>query len=250
MRPRIGLTVNYEEKAGGRFGVYVGEDYTDALYDAGAWPIVLPFTDDAEAIAAIAAELDGLMLTGGEDLDPALFGEEPHMGLGDVSPVRDRMEVALLRAVAEIGKPVFGICRGIQVMNAVFGGTLYQDLSREWKGNLQHAQKAPRTHTAHSVTVVEGSKLHAIVQCGRLPVNTFHHQAVKQVAPGFVVVAKSGDGLVEAIEWPGSVFSLGVQWHPENLWRTSPEHRRLFAAFATACRRQQAADQAPVLSGK
>lgn len=250
MRPRIGLTVNYEEKAGGRFGVYVGQDYTDALYDAGAWPIVLAYTDDAPAIADIAEELDGLLLTGGDDIDPSLFGEEPHIGLGEVSPVRDRMEVALLRAVARQGKPVLGICRGIQVMNAVFGGTLYQDLPREWRGNLQHVQKAPRTHTAHTVTVTEGSRLHGIAQCARLPVNTFHHQAVKQIAPGFVATARSGDGLIEAIECPGSVFFMGVQWHPENLWRTLPEHRRLFAAFADACRGQKAEQQAAVFGGQ
>ena len=234
MRPLIGVTASGEEKGCGRAGIYLGADYADALYAVGAWPVALPFTDDGEALADMAQRLDGLLLTGGIDVDPALFGEEPRLGLGEVSPIRDRMEIGLLSRVLARGRPVFGICRGIQVMNAALGGTLYQDLPREWGGALQHAQKAPRDHTAHAVAVAAGSRLREIAGMERLPVNTFHHQAIRALAPGFVATAHSPDGLVEAVELPGAPFCLGVQWHPENLWRTQAPHRLLFAAFVEA----------------
>jgi len=240
MRPRIGISVNFEDLGKGRNGMYIGADYTDGVYEAGGLAVVLPFTVDEDVIEEIADDLDGLLLTGGVDVDPAYFGAEPLPGLGEVTPVRDRMEALLIRAMMARKKPILGICRGVQIMNAVLGGTLYQDLPREWKGQLQHAQKAPRQHMAHAVEVVGGTRLAAIYEDQTVPVNTFHHQAVAKVAPGFVACAHSSDGLVEAIEKPGDPFVLGVQWHPENLWRVHAGHRRLFAQFVEATARQHA----------
>lgn len=234
MRPRIGVTGNREDNGSGKTGLYIGEGYTDGVYEAGGLPFALPFTDCEEVIDAIAKELDGLLLSGGGDLAPHYFGEEPHLGLGEISPQRDTMETMLFARMLELQKPVLGICRGVQVMNAVLGGTLYQDLPREWKGNLQHAQKAPRGHMAHAVDIQPGTLLHAIYGQSVVQVNTFHHQAVRQLAPGCVASAHSRDGLIEAIERLGAAFVLGVQWHPENLWRNSEAHRRLFTAFVQA----------------
>ncbi len=235
MRPRIGVTVNDEDKSSGRrSGIWLGSDYTDALYETGAIPVVLAFTEDNEILDDMAQQLDGLLLTGGNDVSPIIFGEEPHIGLGEIAPIRDEMEVGLFRRMFSARKAVLGICRGIQVMNAAAGGNLYQDLAREWKGTLQHSQKAPRDYLAHSVLVERDTRLFQIYEHEEVMVNTFHHQAVRKVAPGFRVSAKSRDGLVEAIEHPDHAFMVGVQWHPENLWRRHEAHRRLFATFVNA----------------
>ncbi|MCY0876275.1 MAG: gamma-glutamyl-gamma-aminobutyrate hydrolase family protein [Firmicutes bacterium] len=236
MRPLIGISGNEEGAAKGRSGLYIGADYTDGIYAAGGLSSVVAFTMEEDIIRELADRLDGLLLTGGVDVDPRYFGQEPHIGLGEISPVRDAMEAKLLQAMLERHKPVLGICRGVQVMNAVLGGTLYQDLPREWSGRLQHAQQAPRQHMAHVVDLVANTRLAAIYGDEVVPVNTFHHQAVDQVAPGFAACAHSRDGLIEAIERPGADFVLGVQWHPENLWRTHAGHRRLFDAFVQAAR--------------
>ncbi len=230
MRPLIGLTV-YETMKSGLSGVYLGKDYTDAVYEAGGHPVALPFTKDLKLIQEWADRLDGLILTGGEDIAPSLYGEEPRQGLGDVSPLRDHFEARLLVCMIDKNKPVFAICRGIQVLNAVMGGTLFQDLTREWPSSLQHSQNAPRDHSAHVVKIGKGTKLQQIVGADDLPTNTFHHQAVKQIAPGFAPSAHSRDGLIEAVEDPLRAFVIGVQWHPENLWRSSERHFRLFATF-------------------
>ncbi len=235
MRPLIGVTVN-DDIRNGMSGEFVGKDYTDGVYTAGGLPLVLPLTDDKETIVELAMHLDGLILTGGPDIDPQLFHEEPRLGLGEVTPLRDAMEAMLIVRMAALDKPILAICRGIQILNAVMGGTLYQDLLREWSGRLQHTQKAPRDHTAHHVTIVEGTRLHALMGAVEVPVNTFHHQAVSALAPGFIISGRSHDGLVEAIEHPGYHFMVGVQWHPENLWRKYEEHARLFTGVVDAAR--------------
>lgn len=250
MKPRIGLSVNYEEKGTGKVGAYLGADYTDGIYAAGGLPFVLPLTDERAWIEELADELDGLLLTGGDDIDPSYFGHEPLLGLGQITPLRDAMEFQLFAAMRARQKPIFGICRGVQVMNAALGGTLYQDLPREYRGTLQHSQKAPRDHMAHAVEIAPGTRLAQIVEVAMLPVNTYHHQAVRDLAPGCVATAHSRDGLIEAIECPTDRFTLGVQWHPENLWRKNSSHFRLFTAFteAAAAARREAAQKQPVFT--
>ncbi|PWI56648.1 gamma-glutamyl-gamma-aminobutyrate hydrolase family protein [Sulfoacidibacillus thermotolerans] len=235
MRPLIGVTVN-EDVRNGIQGAFVSQDYTDGVYAAGGLPMLLPLTDDREVVTALAMRLDGLILTGGPDISPQLFHEEPRLGLGEVTPLRDEMEAMLILQMAALDKPILAICRGIQILNAVMGGTLYQDLLREWSGRLQHSQKAPRTHTAHSVALVEGTRVRALMGVPEVQVNTFHHQAVSALAPGFVISGRSRDGLVEAIEHPTYRFMIGVQWHPENLWRKHKEHAQLFAGVVEAAR--------------
>lgn len=235
MRPLIGLTV-YETLRNNHTGIYLGKDYSDAVYAAGGQAVALPFVSDISVIREWAERLDGLLLTGGEDISPFFYGEEPRRGLGEISPIRDLFESRLLVYMIEMYKPVFAVCRGIQVLNAVMGGSLYQDLATEWSGTLQHDQRAPRDHTAHVVKISKGTRLYQIIGGEDLPVNTFHHQAVKQIAPGFAPSAHSRDGLIEALEDPIQPFVIGVQWHPENLWRTSERHFRLFTAFVEAAK--------------
>ncbi|MCY0869472.1 MAG: gamma-glutamyl-gamma-aminobutyrate hydrolase family protein [Firmicutes bacterium] len=235
MRPRIGISVNVRESHG-RVGSWLGEDYADGIMMAGGIPLALPnlaigADESGMLVEDLADAIDGLLLTGGEDVDPQMFGEEPRHGLGEISPIRDRFESALLQAMLRRDKPIFGICRGIQLMNAALGGTLYQDLSRQWAGSLQHSQRAPRDHLAHAVTISPDSNLRGILGSDQVGVNTFHHQAIHGLAPGFVATAVSSDGLIEAFEMVGRPHVFGVQWHPENLWRKHPLHRRLFTAF-------------------
>ena len=239
MTPCIGLTGNVEMKSFDRKGLYLGEDYSDAVYAAGGLPWIVPFTTKTVALKEIAHHLDGLILTGGGDIAPYVYGEEPRVGLGEVSPLRDQVEIDLLKAMLDLHKPVLGICRGIQVINAALGGTLYQDLVRQWGTDVQHSQKAPPDHTAHTVVLKEGARLTEIMGVTETRVNTRHHQAVKKTAPGFTAVAHSADGVIEAIETQEYPFVIGVQWHPENLWRHDPKQFSLFSALVEAARAGQ-----------
>lgn len=248
MRPKIGITPNGWGKTRGAKGSELGADYAEAVAGVGGLPFILPLTNDPDLVAEWAEGLDGLLLSGGPDVDPGRYGEEPRQGLGEIAPLRDAMEFLLLDRMLAADKPVFGICRGVQVMNAFFGGTLYQDLERERDGALQHSQSAPRDHLAHRVELVAGTLLERIVGAPEIPVNTFHHQAVSRLAPGCVANAFARDGVVEGLEHPGYRFALGVQWHPENFWRKEISSRRLFAALVQASQAgEQAADQLGVL---
>jgi len=213
-------------------------DYVESVRRAGGEPRVLdPLQDKPEVVAA---EVHGLLLTGGVDIDPARYGEERHAAVTAVEPDRDAFEFALLHAARAAKLPIFGICRGIQVMNVAFGGTLVQDIESEAAGTLPHTVAAPPCAIAHEVWISKGSRLWALMQekmvdADTCSVNSRHHQAVKQLAPGFEVTATAPDGIVEAIECPNATFCLGVQWHPENFWRTG-EFRPLFEGFIEACR--------------
>lgn len=212
-------------------------DYLESVRRAGATPLELTLADDP---AAIAARVDGLMLTGGGDVDPALYGATPHATFGAAEPGRDAFEIALVRAVLDAGKPVFAICRGMQVLNVALGGDLVQDIPTEVNGAAHHDVREPRYALAHEVWTTQGSRFSALmreklVDGESCQVNSRHHQAVKHLGAGLEVVATAPDGVIEAVERPGA-FCLGVQWHPENFWRTG-EFRPLFEGFVDACRR-------------
>ncbi len=189
-----------------------------------------------EGILRVYGELiGGLLLSGGGDLHPSFYSEEPCWKLGEVSLVRDRFEIALLRLVLDVGKPVLGICRGMQVLNVALGGTLYQDLPTQVPASLQHRQKGARKEPVHEVKLKKGSLLADVLGAERIWVNSFHHQAVKDVAPPLEAVAWSADGVVEAVELPGRGFVVGVQWHPEDL--LEEDHAAaLFRGFVAAAR--------------
>lgn len=217
----------------------LGLDYPVAVAAGGGLPVVLP--PHLDVAGELVARLDGLVLSGGHDLDPALYARPPHPELGPIDPANDRWEMALLRAALERGIPVLGICRGMQLMNVTYGGTLYQDLPSELGTAPElHRQTARGSQVTHDVIVDAGTGLSRLTGSGEHPVNSFHHQAVEELGRGLVVTARDPDGLVEALEDPSRDFVLGVQWHAESLYARD-EQLALFqglvaAAGATAAR--------------
>lgn len=208
----------------------LGDKYVQAIIRAGGIPVILPCCEDPSVMEAMADRLDGVLLSGGGDVDPAVYGQRANGHLGTVSPRRDAAEIALAKYIIEkTDKPLLGICRGVQVMNVAMGGTLHIDLPDA--GKLCHSLTMyPRHMTTHQVDVVKGTKLSEIMQDADR-VNSFHHEAVDALAECFVVTAKSvPDDVIEAIEVPGDRFVVGVQWHPEELI-TREEAARLFRTF-------------------
>ncbi|MDP9727670.1 gamma-glutamyl-gamma-aminobutyrate hydrolase family protein [Alicyclobacillus tolerans] len=214
----------------------VTDDYARGVERAGGLPLLVPYLEDMDHVKELVELSDGLLLTGGEDVAPEVYQEEPRHELGDLSPDRDRLEMTLIQAMHQKGKPIFGICRGMQMLNAVLGGTLYQDLRLEWEGNIQHAQRAPRNFLSHQVNLKDGSQIRsALGEVSELRVNSFHHQAVRKLAPGFQAVAFDPEGLVEAMESDNQeTLMFAVQWHPENLWRDYPVFLGLFRLLVDA----------------
>ncbi len=211
------------------------DDYVESVKKAGGEPRVLDNGDDP---LTVVPGIHGLLLTGGLDVDPALYGEAPH-ATTQIAPERDEFEIPLSRAAMEANLPIFAICRGVQVLNVAAGGSLVQDIPTAVSSELQHSLDEPKDHLAHCVRVVQGTRLaEALGPAADLQtcsVNSRHHQSVARVAPQFVTSATSPDGIVEAIEKPDAAFCVGVQWHPENFWRTG-EFDGLFARFVDAAR--------------
>ncbi len=210
--------------------------YLKGIELAGGAPVVLPVTQDKEVLEAILARCSGVLLTGGHDVDPALYGQETLPECGELSPARDGLENWLIGWALERDMPVLAICRGIQMLNVHLGGTLYQDLPTQRPGGVEHSQQPPYETLVHTVKVEEGSFLAGLIGSGTLQVNSLHHQAVDQVAPGLVVEALSEDAVVEAVHLPGKKFVLGVQWHPEYCCTFQKEAGDIFRAFIRACK--------------
>ena len=214
----------------------MNDSYVKAVTRAGGIPVILPNNLDISCVEEIAAGFDGFLLSGGDDIDPILFGERATAKLGTVIPRRDNFEIALTRYVLKnTGKPLLGICRGIQLMNVAMGGSLHIDLPSD--GKLCHSLGMyPRNVCSHAIKVEAGTKLEKIVGSDKGYVNSFHHQAVKKLADGFVVSAYSeDDAVIEAMELPGERFVMGVQWHPEELTE-SDDAQELFRSFIRAAK--------------
>jgi len=235
MKPIIGITCDYDwEKS-----LYqLKSGYVEGIIRCGGQPFLIPLLDmgwTSADIDLIIRHINGLLLSGGQDVHPRFFGEEPHAAIGRVNPYRDEMELALYRQAVKAGMPVFGICRGIQLMNIALGGDIYQDLKAQagGQGLICHNQPAPKQHGFHSVYIEEGTRLRQILGAGMIYANTFHHQAVRRLAPGLRIAAKTSDGVIEAIEDSNHSFLLGVQWHPECMLEDT-YMLKLFEAFVEA----------------
>jgi putative glutamine amidotransferase len=213
--------------------------YTRALEKAGALPVIVPPLHDPIALTALMGRVDGLVLTGGEDVDPSRYGATPHPKLGTTHPERDATELALVSEARARRLPTLAICRGIQLLNVALGGTLIQDIRAERPSSIEHQPGGARDARAHEVTVEAGSRLAAALGETRVRANSSHHQALDRVAPGLRVTARAPDGIIEGVEWAeDDWWALGVQWHPEELVEGREGwDRQLFAALVNAASR-------------
>lgn len=234
VRPIVGITCSLDEGS-----IRLNMDYYQAVEEAGGLPVPISILQKEEDLARLVDLLDGILFSGGVDIDPHHYGEEPHPGLGKVTPERDEIEIQLCREFHRRKKPIFGICRGIQLINVALGGTLYQDIKSQLPNVLKHYQEAPAHHPTHSVIVEKDSLLFSIVKAERFRVNSFHHQALKTIAPGLKVVARASDGIVEAVESNDEGFVLAVQWHPERMFKHHEEHFELFKRFVEECAKRR-----------
>jgi putative glutamine amidotransferase len=221
------------------------DDYVASVEQAGGRARVL---EVSESPRKLLGELDGLVLTGGGDIDPVLYGEERHPAVDDAEPGRDEFEIDLARRAMAADLPLLAICRGAQVLNVAAGGTLVQDIPSAVTSTLSHSIVEPKSAEAHAIQVTPGSRLEralgALVDSSHTcRVNSRHHQSVGRVGAGLVPSATAPDGVVEAIEKPNGEFCVGVQWHPENFWRTG-EFAPLFATFVSAARERLSARSA------
>ncbi len=215
----------------------LGQRYLDAVKNAGATPLIVPPDTPPQEAAMLLERADGVLLSGGGDMDPAHYGGQPHPKVYEVTPQRDALELTLARLAVERRVPLLGICRGIQVLNVALGGTLYEDLEDQMPNALSHRRdpRTERTLLAHEVTVAAESRLAAILGDTHLPVNSLHHQGIRDLAPGLRATAHAPDGLIEGVEAPEHPFALAVQWHPEWLYDTDARMAALFRAFVVAC---------------
>jgi putative glutamine amidotransferase len=232
-RPPIALTSSYSRDPDAGFELHTS--YVRSVEQAGGLPLIVAPGLPADAQPLLDC-VRGLILTGGSDVDPALFGEAPHPALGRVIPERDAFEIALCREALRRDMPVLAICRGQQVLNVALGGTLYQDIASQLPGALEHRTDTKRWETAHDVDLLPGTRLREILGEERIAVNSFHHQTVKQVAPGLSVAARSpADGVSEGLESHAHRFVIAVQWHPEDFFGHSSTFEPLFAALVETC---------------
>ena len=210
-------------------------DYEEAVRRAGGEVRILDY--DTDRPAEVVKEVDGILLPGGDDVTPSLYGDQPHPKFEAAEPGRDAYELELAKRAGDADVPLFAICRGIQVLNVARGGTLVQDIPSQLPDAIPHEVRDTPFTIAHDVWVSEGTLLHDLlrerIDGDACPVNSRHHQAVQKIGEGLVVSATAPDGVIEAVEDPSKRFCLGVQWHPENFYRTG-EFRALFEAFVAA----------------
>lgn len=227
VRPCIGITTGYDYD---KNMLYLKEGYYEGVFEAGGLAIAIPPTHDENILFEIFNRCEGFLLTGGPDIDGNLYGEENLEWNGEISPIRDFAEIFIVKKAMSYNKPLLGICRGIQVMNVAMGGTLYQDIhcQRKESLNLKHSQNAPKWYPTHDVTIQKDSWVRKSFVKEQEGVNSFHHQAVKDLAQGFLVTAQSNDGVIEAIEHESHKFAVGVQWHPELMWQKDRKYLNLF----------------------
>ena len=232
-KPVIGLIPLVDE---GRDSLWMLPGYMNGISAAGGIGVMLPLTGQEDDLDEILSRFDGFLFTGGHDVAPSIYGQEKTELCGDLCPGRDTMEEKLLNLALKAGKPVLGICRGLQLMNAVLGGTLYQDLVKQFSDTTNHRMAAPYGRAEHEVQVLPGTPFAAWGIPETIGVNSCHHQGIHNLAPRMAPMAVAPDGLVEAAYVPGAKFACAVQWHPEFFPVDHPVSHTIFQAFVGACK--------------
>lgn len=237
MIPQIGITtVHFKRPNGNGVGHGINDTYVDAIIKTGGLPVLLPVTDDESLLDVYVEKMDGFLFSGGFDISPNFYGENPHRLLSDTSLVLDRCQIPLMRKVIKAGKPLLAICRGHQVLNVACGGTLYQDVTLHGDV-MKHFQATDNGDYSHLVHIEKGSRLYEMFG-DKVWTNSFHHQSVKELGQGLMVTARAEDGIVEGVELVGYPYGLGVQWHPEAMFTVEDSMRPLFMGLIEACRKQ------------
>jgi putative glutamine amidotransferase len=232
--PIIGVTLDQDDQK-----FFLNLDYVGSIIQAGGIPLLIPFLSDPLMIQKMVDLCDGLLLSGGEDVDPMHYREEPSPYLGQIIPERDEIELKVFDLFLQQNKPILAICRGCQLMNVALGGDLYQDIPSQINSEVSHSQKAPRGYATHTIQVKKESLLFQIVGEEKIRVNSYHHQSAKKVCSPLVPSAFAADGVIEAIESTVHPFLLGVQWHPEGMSIVQDKHAmQLFSAFVDSCKGQ------------
>jgi len=232
-KPVIGITSSILFEKDYRFPgyprIYINKDYVDSIISSGGTPLIIPVGANESLIQKYISQIDGLLLSGGMDIDPTKYEENPSLNLGKINPDKDFLDFTVLDYALKKDIPILGICRGMQIINIYFGGTLYQDISNNKDYTLQHYQKGPKSDTlGHYVNVDKGTKLHNTVKNDRFQINSYHLQFIKYHSKNMKITARSEDDAVEAIETEDNKFIIGVQWHPERIYHQSPESKALF----------------------
>lgn len=232
MKPLIGLTSNY---AADDNLLKLNQAYCHAVNLSGGIPLVLSYSEIS--LQEYITIFDGILFTGGGDIDPFYFQQAPHPSLGSITPERDQFELALCRLALQKKMPILAICRGMQILNVAAGGSIFQDISAYITEPIKHSQLAPKYYASHSIFLKESTYLKKLFQSETLMVNSFHHQSVNITGEDLIVCAQSSDGVIEAIEHSKNQFALGVQWHPECMFEKDSHQLIPFQAFVEACKK-------------
>lgn len=234
MKPIIAVTPSYSYDNN---CISINYDYLKAVESSGGLPIILSYTNHNDFIQLLHL-IDGILFSGGGDIDPLLFGEEAIKESGEICPLRDTFEIELCKAALKQNMPLLGICRGIQILCAASGGSIYQDISQQGSRN-KHMQQAPRFYPTHTIKINQSTKLHSILQCDTLTINSFHHQSIKKAGKEFQISAVSPDGVIEAIEHIKNDYAIGVQWHPESMVTQNRKQKLLMDSFIFASKNKR-----------
>lgn len=232
-RPIIGLLGEVD----GDYAARIRHAYVKNIEKSGGVPVVIPYSGSEEALRAAISLCDGVLFSGGVDIDPARYGEVKTEACGEVQPLRDELELTAFRLIKEAKKPALAICRGMQLVNVALGGTLYQDLPTQKPSGILHNQAEPNDAPSHSVRVYKDTPLYELTRKTEMRANSFHHQAVKALAPSLTVMAEAEDGVVEAAYYEGDWWLRAYQWHPERLSDIDQSNAAIFTEFINACKK-------------
>lgn len=237
-KPIIGLTSSFEHTETTE-RVFLPLSYFQSIRHFGGIPLLLPVYATQEELEYLLDQCDGVILTGGDDIDPSLYGEEKLNDTVEIAPERDSQEGKVIDLAMARNLPILGICRGIQMLNVHLGGSLYQDIPAQIPSEVAHRMEKPYHRASHECRLVPGTPMYAL--CGRevVGVNSHHHQAVKDPAPSLRVMGRAEDGIIEALYDPEKPFVWAVQWHPERIWDIEDGSAKLFEAFIEACRKEE-----------